>query len=181
MRTFVAVEVGSQKAVQNMLSFQKELLQTGLNAKPVGADQLHFTLMFLGEINTTMLESIKSKLSDLEFEPINVTYTGVGVFPNPKFVRVIWVSVDQDSASKLINLAKEVESRLNTLGFRRDKPFKPHITLFRVKGKISNLDAVTNAKDRKFGTDTLSMVKIKKSELTPAGSIYSDLFSVGSE
>ena len=181
MRTFVAVEVSSKEALQNMLEFQKELLQTGLKVKPVEANQLHFTLMFLGEINDAMLESIKGKLSDITFEPIQVTYAGVGVFPNPKFVRVIWIGVDDDAASKLINLAKEVESRLNTLGFRSDKPFKPHITLFRVKEKARNFDAVMNFKDRKFGTDTLNAVKVKKSDLTPSGPIYSDLFAVGSK
>ena len=181
MRTFVAVEVSSKEALQNMLEFQKELLQTGLKVKPVEANQLHFTLMFLGETNDVMLESVKSKLSDITFEPIQVTYTGVGVFPNPKFVRVIWIGVDDDAASKLINLAKEVESRLSTLGFRSDKPFKPHITLFRVKEKVRNFDAVMNFKDRKFGTDTLNAVKVKKSDLTPSGPIYSDLFAVGSK
>ena len=38
-----------------------------------------------------------------------------------------------------------------------------------------------NFKDKKFGTDTLSTIKIKKSELTPSGPIYRDLFSVGSK
>lgn len=181
MRTFVAVEVSSQEAVQNMLEFQKELLQAGVKAKPLEANQLHFTLMFLGEINDAMLESIKNKLSDMKFEPIQVTYTGVGVFPNAKFVRVIWIGVDDDSASKLINLAKEVESRLNELGFRSDKPFQPHITLFRVKDKIRNFDVITGFREKQFGTDTLSVVKVKKSDLTPQGPIYSDLFSVGSK
>ncbi|MFQ5941169.1 MAG: RNA 2',3'-cyclic phosphodiesterase [Nitrososphaerales archaeon] len=181
MRTFVAVEVNSKEALQSMLDFQKALLQTGVRARPVEANRLHFTIMFLGEINTVMLESIKSKLSDIKFEPIQVTYTGVGVFPKPDFVRVIWVGVDNDSGSKLINLAKEVESRLNMLGFKSDKPFKPHITLFRVRDKMRNLDAILNFKDKNFGTDTLSTVKVKKSDLTPSGPIYSDLFSVGSK
>ncbi|MEE8132349.1 MAG: RNA 2',3'-cyclic phosphodiesterase [Nitrososphaerales archaeon] len=180
MRTFVAVEVSNKECVQNLIDFQKTLLQEGLKAKPVGVNQLHFTLMFLGEIDTVTLESIKSKLSDIKFEPIQVTYTGVGVFPNPKFVRVIWIGVDDASASKLITLSKEVESRLNTLGFKSDKPFKPHITMFRVRDKLGNFDAVMNFKDKKFGTDTISSVKVKKSDLTPSGPIYSDLFSVGS-
>ncbi|MBE44687.1 MAG: RNA 2',3'-cyclic phosphodiesterase [Thaumarchaeota archaeon] len=181
MRTFVAIEVSNHEAVQNMLGFQKAFLETGISAKPVEANHLHFTLMFLGEINNAMLESIKSKLSDIKFEPIYVTYMGVGVFPNPKSVRVIWIGVDNDSASKLINLVKEVESRLNILGFKNDKPFKPHLTLFRIKYKIRNFDAIMNFKDKKFGTDTLSTIKIKKSELTPSGPIYRDLFSVGSK
>ncbi|MGH9909254.1 MAG: RNA 2',3'-cyclic phosphodiesterase [Nitrososphaerales archaeon] len=181
MRTFVAVEVSSQEAAQNMLEFQKTVLQTGLKVKPVSANQLHFTLIFLGEINDVMLESIKSKLSDIRFEPIEATYTGVGVFPNTKFVRVIWVGVDKESAPKLINLAKEVESRLNTLGFKSDKPFAPHVTLFRVTEKMRNLDALMNFKDRKFGSDILNTIKVKKSELTPQGPIYSDLFAVRSK
>ena len=179
MRTFVAVEVSNKETVQSIIDFQKTVLETGLQAKTVQANQLHFTLMFLGEINAVMLESIKSKLSDIKFEPIQVTYTGVGVFPNPKFVRVIWMGVDGDSASKLIDLAKEVESRLSTLGFKRDKPFKPHITLFRIKGKVPQLDALMNFKEKTFGTETLSTVKVKKSDLTTSGPIYIDLFSVG--
>ncbi|MEM2760157.1 MAG: RNA 2',3'-cyclic phosphodiesterase [Nitrososphaerales archaeon] len=180
MRTFVAVEVSSKEAVQSMLEFQKTLLRTGLKAKPVNANQLHFTLMFLGEINEAMLQSIKSKLADMKFEPIDVSYSGVGVFPNSKFVRVIWIGVDDDSAPKLIKLAKEVESRLNALGFYSDKPFTPHVTLFRVNGKIRDINSIRVFKDKKFGTDTLKIVKVKKSELTSTGPIYSDLFMVGS-
>jgi 2'-5' RNA ligase len=178
MRTFVAVEVSNKETVQNMIEFQKTLIQTGLKAKPVSSNQLHFTLMFLGEINEAMLQSIKEKLADIRFEPIDVTYTGIGVFPSNKFVRVIWIGVDSDSGSKLINLAKQVETRLNTLGFRSDKPFTPHITLFRVNGKI-DLNAIMNFKNKTFGIDRLSTVKVKKSELTLSGPIYSDLFAVG--
>ena len=61
MRTFVAIEVSNHEAVQNMLGFQKAFLETGISAKPVEANHLHFSLMFLGEINNAMLESIKSK------------------------------------------------------------------------------------------------------------------------
>lgn len=180
MRTFVAVEVENRESIQNMLAFQKTLLEAGLRAKPVGVNQLHFTLMFLGEVNDVMLASVKEKLADLKFDPIDVTYTGVGVFPNPKFARVVWIGVDNSSAPKLINLAKEVESRLSTLGFRSDKPFTPHITLFRVKEKIRDFSIIADVKDKTFGKDRVSVVKLKKSELTSAGPIYSDLFTVGS-
>ena len=181
MRTFVAVEVASQDAIKSMLDFQKTLLNSGLRAKPVGANQLHFTLMFLGEINETMLDSIKSKLADLKFDPIQVTYTGIGAFPSLKFARVIWVGVDPDSAPRLISLAKEVESRLNTLGFRSDKQFTPHITLFRVKERIKNIASIMEFKDKVFGIDLLNKIKVKKSVLTPNGPVYSDLFVIGSE
>lgn len=180
MRTFVAVEVENRESIQNMLAFQKTLLEAGLKVKPVEASQLHFTLIFLGEINDVMLAAVKEKLADLKFEPIDVTYMGVGVFPNQKFARVVWIGVDNNAAPKLINLAKEVESRLSTLGFKSDKPFKPHITLFRVKDKIRDFNIIADVKDKTFGKDKISTVKLKKSELSSAGPIYSDLFAVGS-
>lgn len=178
MRTFVAVEVASKDAIKNMLEFQKTLLSAGLKAKPISSNQLHFTVMFLGEINDVMLDSIKSKLIDMKFDPLNVTYAGVGAFPSFKSPRIIWIGVDDASAPKLIQLAKEVETRLNSLGFKSDKPFTPHITLFRVKDRIHDARNIMEHKERTFGNDLLNEVKVKKSELTPSGPVYSDLFVV---
>ncbi len=178
MRTFVAVEVASQEAIRNMVEFQRLLLGAGLGAKPVAATHLHFTLIFLDEVSEAMLESVKAKLADMRFEPIEVTYRGVGAFPNSKRPRIIWVGVDDVSAQKLVSLAKEVESRLNSLGFRSDKPFTPHITLFRVKNGLRDGKDLAEHKDRIFGRDLLREVKVKKSELTPTGPVYSDLFVI---
>jgi len=178
MRTFVAVEVASKDAIKSMLDFQQSLLNAGLNAKPISSNQFHFTVMFLGEINEVMLDSIKSKLIDMKFDPLQVTYTGVGAFPSFKSPRIIWIGVDDASAPKLIQLAKEVETRLNSLGFKSDKPFTPHITLFRVKDRIHDARNIMEHKDRSFGNDLLNEVKVKKSDLTPNGPVYSDLFVV---
>jgi len=178
MRTFVAVEVASKDAIGNMLEFQKTLLSAGLKAKPISSNQLHFTLMFLGEISEVMLDSIKSKLADMKFDPLQVTYTGVGAFPSIKSPRIIWVGVDDAAAPKLIQLAKAVEARLSTLGFKSDKPFTPHITLFRVKDRIRDADSIIQHKNRVFGEDLLNEVKLKKSDLTPSGPVYNDLFAI---
>jgi len=178
MRTFVAVEVASKDAIKSMLDFQKTLLNAGLNAKPISSNQFHFTVMFLGEINEVMLDSIRSKLIDMKFDPLQVTYTGVGAFPSFKSPRIIWIGVDDASAPKLIQLAKDVETRLNSVGFKSDKPFRPHITLFRVKDRIHDASNIMEHKERTFGNDLLNEVKIKKSYLTPNGPVYSDLFVV---
>jgi len=163
-----------------MLEFQKMLLSAGLKAKPVGADQLHFTLMFLGEISEPMLDSIKSKLVDTNFDPVQVTYQDVGAFPSFKSPRVIWIGVDDIAALRLKRLAREIEVRLSTLGFRSDKEFAPHITLFRVKDRMKNAGDFMEYKDRIFGSDLLSEVKVKKSDLTPSCPVYTDLFVIKS-
>ena len=178
MRTFVAVEVASKDAIKSMLDFQQTLLNAGFKAKPISSNQLHFTLMFLGEINEVMLDSIKNKLNDMKFDSLHVTYTGVGAFPSFESPRIIWIGVDDASAPKLIQLAKDVETRLNSVGFKSDKPFRPHITLFRVKDRIHDASNIMEHKERTFGNDLLNEVKIKKSYLTPNGPVYSDLFVV---
>ena len=65
---------------------------------------------------------------------------------------------------------------LEPLGFFSDKPFKPHITIFRIKKKIGD---ITKELDRQklidFGIQEVTNIKLKKSELTPSGPIYSDL------
>jgi 2'-5' RNA ligase len=64
------------------------------------------------------------------------------------------------------------------LGFRSDKPFTPHITLFRVKDRIKDASRLAEYSKKNFGNDILDEVKVKKSDLTPTGPAYSDLFSV---
>ena len=78
-----------------------------------------------------------------------------------------------------LNWPKKVENVLKPLGFTSDKPFKPHLTVFRIKKKIG--DITEELKEKKildFGTQSVTGIKLKKSELTPSGPNYSDLLEV---
>ncbi|KFM15843.1 2'-5' RNA ligase protein, partial [Marine Group I thaumarchaeote SCGC RSA3] len=79
----------------------------------------------------------------------------------------------------LIELAKKVQNVLKPLGLISDKPFKPHITVFRIKKKIGDITKELN-KQRlaDFGIQKISSIKLKKSELTSNGPIYSDIEEV---
>ncbi|MFN4337172.1 MAG: RNA 2',3'-cyclic phosphodiesterase [Candidatus Nitrosocaldus sp.] len=195
MRTFIAMDVKDEGSIGNMLMVQREFLSLGLDAKPVSKEQLHFTLLFLGEIDSIMLERIKERLSSIVFEPVNVAYKGIGVFPNIKHPRIIWVGVDPNAASKLVEIAREVEDRLKPLGFKSDKQFTPHITLLRVKeGSITGTrrsgttgestmgeiiaTTIRRYGDRYFGHDILDEIKVKRSDLRQEGPVYTDMFSV---
>jgi len=72
-----------------------------------------------------------------------------------------------------------VEKVLEPLGFHSDKPFKPHITVFRIKKKIGDMTKeLESKKSIDFGLQEISSIKLKKSELTPDGPIYSDLMEI---
>ena len=72
-----------------------------------------------------------------------------------------------------------IRTKLSQIGFHPDKKFKPHVTIFRVKNKIEGMpDKLEKFLSYNFGKQTVSEIKLKKSELTPNGPIYTDLLVV---
>lgn len=176
MRVFVAVEVNEKKVIDSITQFQSKL---DIKAKPVEPNNLHFTLQFLGEISEDMAEKIKVALRTINFSEFNVKFRGIGAFPKMKFPRVIWIGTDTDGGNSLVSLAQKVQVLLEPLGFTLDKPFKSHITIFRIKNKVGDISKeLEKFSSYEFGSQKISSIKLKKSTLTPEGPIYSDLEEV---
>lgn len=176
MRTFVAIEISNDDVKKSIKDLQNNLK---INAKPVNLEQLHFTLQFLGEISEHQAQKVIESLRKIEFSEFTIILKGIGVFPKPKFPRIIWVGTDEKGGKNLIELAKKVEKVLEPLGLVSDKPFKPHITVFRIKKKIGDItEDLNKQRITDFGMQKISSIKLKKSELTSEGPIYSDLEEV---
>jgi len=175
MRTFVAIEVNNQNVLNSIYQVQSEL---NIKAKPVELHNMHFTVQFLGEISEEMVRKISDALNSIEFSAFSISFVGIGVFPKPSFPRVIWIGTD-DGVNELEKLAEMIRTKLSQLGFRPDKKFKPHVTIFRVKNKIEGMsDKLEKFSSYNFGKQTVSEIKLKKSELAPEGPIYTDLLVV---
>ncbi len=104
----------------------------------------------------------------------------MGVFPNPRRPRVIWLGVDEPTGA-LSRLHQDVEQAISPLGFPTERRrFSPHLTLGRVKrGRSSaELEALgryaTRARVR-VGTMEVSAVYLMRSDLRPSGAIYTEL------
>ena len=173
MRTFVAAEVSNENVLNTIGKIQADLK---VDAKPVSKQNMHFTLLFLGEISEGTSHQVQEALGSIEFSPIQVNFSGVGAFPNTRSPRVIWIGTDQGAAKNLFDLAAKVQKALGPLGFSSDRSFKPHLTIFRVKKRTANISKeLEKLRDYEVGADTISEIKFKKSVLTPQGPIYSDL------
>jgi len=171
MRTFVAIEVSSKDVLNSIHKIQAEL---NIKAKPVELHNMHFTVQFLGEVTEDVVRKISAALYSIEFSAFSITFASIGVFPKPNSPRVIWIGTD-DGINKLEKLAEMIRSNLSHLGFSPDKKFKPHVTIFRVKNKIGDMpDKLEKFSSYYFGKQTVSEIKLKKSELTPNGPIYTD-------
>ena len=175
MRTFVAIEVSNKDVLNSIHKIQTEL---NIKAKPVELNNMHFTVQFLGEVSEEMVRKISDALNSIEFSTFSISFMGVGVFPKPSFPRVIWIGTN-DGVNELEKLAEMIRTKLSQIGFHPDKKFKPHVTIFRVKNKIEGMsDKLEKFSSYIFGEQTVSEIKLKKSELTPNGPIYTDLLVV---
>ena len=179
MRIFVAVEISSIEIQKKIEKFQQDVK---INAKPTRVDQIHFTLQFLGEIDEGKCNEVKNALNKITFSQFNISLNGVGGFPSLKNPRVVWVGIKKDGAKKLTELANEVGMKLTTIGFEKDKKFKPHLTIFRVKKMNEDVSSILkDFESTEFGTETVSKIKLKKSDLSPKGPEYSDLLEVNAK
>jgi len=173
MRTFVAAEINSEEVLSSIKKFQSEF---EITAKPVSLNNIHFTLLFLGEISEQVSDKVQDALNSIQFEEFDVQFQGIGAFPKASSPRVIWVGTDEIGAEHLKKLAFQVENTLSPSGFHSDKPFQPHVTIFRIKNKIGNIsDKLKRYSTTKFGIQKISEIKFKQSVLTPDGPNYSDL------
>ena len=175
MRTFVAIEVNNKDVLNSIHKIQAEL---NIKAKPVELHNMHFTVQFLGEVSEEMIGKISDALNSIEFSAFSITFASIGVFPKPSLPRVIWIGTD-DGINELEKLAEMIRFKLSHLGFSPDKKFKPHVTIFRVKNKIEDLSSkLEKFSSCSFGKQLVSEIKLKKSELTSTGPIYTDLLVV---
>lgn len=179
MRVFIAVDVSSDAIAK----LQNEMISAARwstrDIKPVGTQNFHFTIIFLGEKSDNDVLKIKDRLSEVCFEPFELTYVGVGAFPRPSSARVIWVGVDHAGGQKLTALADSVIAKMAELGFYPDKPFSPHMTIFRTRGRpVAINDIAAKYQNHTFGSDLIDRLHLKKSDLTASGPIYSNIYTV---
>ena len=179
VRSFIAVDLTAGEAVRNIVEAQAALKACGADLKLVEPENLHFTLKFLGELSSKELKDVEDALSEVVFKPFKITLESVGFFPNAKYMRVVWVGVSE-GLEALQQVASAVERRIVEKGFpREERGFSPHLTIARVKssrGREGLLKTVEAWRGRVFGTQEVWEVKLKKSELTPRGPVYTDLY-----
>jgi 2'-5' RNA ligase len=180
IRSFIAIDLWEQTRRQ-IEAFIQELRKSDAQVGWVRVEGIHLTLKFLGNVSPGSIEEIKSELARVASQtgPIRIEPAGCGAFPAIKSPRVIWIGL-RGQIGPLSELARQVETALVPLGFKpEDRPFKPHLTVGRVRGRqrLQALQEILLA-HRDFTAEPFdaSQVVLYKSELRPDGARYSPLF-----
>ena len=178
IRSFIAVDIDDQRVLDSLRDLQRALGETGAEVKLVEVDNLHVTIRFLGDVSQGSVDKICGIMDEIEFQSFDVELREVGVYPSMTRVNVVWVGIERGNL-ELLRIFNQLEQKLEGIGFKPDgRGFSPHITVARVRSgrKIKDLaDAVSNMKNMGFGVFNVNSVKLKKSDLTPKGPIYSTL------
>jgi 2'-5' RNA ligase len=178
---FIAVDVG--KAIRDRcVALQDTLARAGTDVKWVEENNLHVTLLFLGEVEDRETPALCQAVADCcaGRDAFSMSVETVGCFPNPRRPRVVWVGIGAGSG-ELTALHDALEPPLLELGCyrREDRAYTPHITLGRVKGERSPTAALATALMRHAkwhgGETDVREIHVLSSELTPQGPIYTVL------
>jgi len=178
IRSFLAFDIESETVQKRLAAVQKLLVQTDADLKLVETQNIHITIRFLGDITPAIAEKVFDEMQKVQFTPFNVQIKSLGAFPDLRYPRVVWAGITE-GADQLKTVFSQLEPRLRSLGFAPDsKGFSPHLTIARVKSgrnKAQLAEFVTKNADYDFGTIKAECLRLKRSDLTPRGPIYSTL------
>jgi 2'-5' RNA ligase len=180
LRTFIAIDPG--KAIRDQLvGLQEGLARSGVEVKWVESDNLHVTLLCLGEVELNEVPAVCDAVAGgvSSHKAFNLSIAGVGCFPNPRRPRVVWAGVGQ-GAQEVCAVHDAIEKPLLELGCyrREDRRNPPHITLGLIRGERSTRDLATALAQRagwKGGDILVREIHVMSSELTPDGPVYTVL------
>ena len=142
-------------------------------------DKLHLTIKFLGDM-------VPERVADLSLaaaqavsgiKPFTLAAEGCGAFPPRGEPRVLWIGIE-DAAGELARLHERLEEQCSARGFEREqRPFRPHLTIARLRGPQDARRLANSHKELGFGRTEFSVSELLviRSELGSEGSGYTEI------
>ena len=183
IRTFVAVEIPSD--VREGLERDMEALRRSApRVKWSRGDNLHLTLAFLGDVSENDLGELFEALREdlVQMPPFALEIAGIGVFPHWGRPRVVWAGCG-DGSDDAGQLGALVERICADLGYDLERrPFRPHITLGRVKfpEDVSHLrEEAQHLAGKSYGFMDMDRISVFMSRLRRTGPVYAPMAAIG--
>jgi 2'-5' RNA ligase len=179
LRTFIAVAASSEirHAATQLISRLQLSLPSGGDIKWVAAENLHWTLQFLGNLDEREIPEVCDAVSKTarEIEPFELEARGAGAFPSASRPRTLWIGARQGERAMTV-LHSAIDRRLKKRGYRgEERRFVPHITIGRAgrKGQPRSLaDELAGLADYDAGTMLVDEVTVYSSQLGPDRPTY---------
>jgi len=140
-------------------------------------EKWHLTLKFLGDApldaESRLIEAAQFVAS--RHRHVELSIGGIGAFPNFRRARVVWIGVEQEPRLELLH--HDLEVACEQAGFEVEgRPFRPHITLARVRAPLTIERARSLARVartvRLRATQLVERITLFESTLAPSGARY---------
>lgn len=167
-------------ALPEAVRFDLMLVQSGLPLpRPEPAENLHLTLVFLGELPEPVLADVDTAFSQVRAPAFDLTLAGLDMFGGAK-ARSVHAEVAE--SQPLRHLQAKVETAARAAGIAvRGRRYAPHVTLGRLPERFGDrprLEAAVAARGAyRSPPFRVEDFRLYRSWLTPAGSIYDELAS----
>jgi 2'-5' RNA ligase len=173
MRLFIAVKLNDE-----VKDFLAEAIQK-LKAYASGGrfthrENLHLTLVFLGEVSEEKLVAVKSAMDRVSGKSFRLSVKGFGRFKR-RGGDIHWAGIVGNDA--LLSLQKQLNIELKTEGFAsEEREFSPHLTLgreIRIPDTSSNLYGPLTGEEHEMAVTKISLMK---SERIGGRLVYTEIY-----
>lgn len=181
VRSFVAIDL-SEPARLALAALQRDL-QVAAPPRTIrwtAPASIHLTLQFLGDVPLDRIPPITAGLRSVcnGIRPFAFDVAGLGVFPDRRRPRIVWVGVHEASGA-LAALQRRVGEVLVPLGFPLEaRAFSPHLTVGRAARDASPRDLAALGEQiaqsdvgfiERIAVDHVTLMR---SDLRPGGPVY---------
>jgi 2'-5' RNA ligase len=172
IRAFAAI------ALPEAVRFELTLVAHGLPVpRPVAAENLHLTLVFLGELPGPVLDDIDAAFGAVRAPRFEVGFGGLGLFGGSK-PRVAYAAIAENPALRRLQTKLETAAR----GAGMDEParrYAPHVTLARLPERGVERERLERAVAGRPGPVApgfpVEDFRLYRSRLGAAGAAYEEL------
>ena len=173
MRLFIAINLTSEIKAYLMAAIL-ELKKEAFKGNFTHRENLHLTLVFLGELSEEKTDIIKTAMNQIKGEPFLLSLSGFGRFKRNSG-DIHWAGVDKSEA--LIMIQKQLIGELEKAGFSpENKEYAPHLTLgreVRLSEPSGNIYESLPAAKQEM---TVSRISLMKSERIDGKLVYSEIY-----
>ena len=171
---FVSVDLEENSIKDKLTILQRKINKIGQHNLEK-TENLHITINFLGNVSVKDEITIKQKLKKIQMKRFKINLEGLGVFPNKKYIKVVWVGCKGKGIYRL----KESISDVLPDKYVSKESFIPHITISRLKNinkkeKNRLITFIDGKKTKKFGSITIKNFKLKRSNFKKNGVVHTE-------
>ena len=143
MRTFLGIDLNSEslKKVNNLML---NLSKNGFRGNFTRKENIHLTLLFLGELDDDKINLVKNKMNEIDFSDFVIKINKVKKMKDMLILEV-------DKTDELMLLQKKIENKIKSLNIKvESREYYPHITLIREVNQGLNKELNINSNVNNF-------------------------------